>query len=44
MSGISSIYILDHKNRVIISRAYRADVPSNIHDIFNSKLLEIDES
>ena len=43
MSGISGIYILDHKGRVLINRSYRADLPINIHDIFNKKLLEYDE-
>ena len=32
MSGISSIYILDQKGKVLITRAYRADVPLNIHE------------
>ncbi len=43
MSGISAVYILDHKGRVLISRSYRGDLPINIHDIFNKKLLEYDE-
>ncbi len=43
MSGISAIYILDHKGRVLITRSYRGDLPVNIHDIFNKKLLEYDE-
>lgn len=41
--GLSSIYILDQKGRVLISRAYRADVPYNAHEIFQKKLLELDE-
>lgn len=44
MSGISSIYILDQKGKVLITRAYRADVPLNIHEKFNQKLLEFDET
>jgi AP-1 complex subunit mu len=44
MSGISSIYILDQKGKVLITRAYRADVALNIHEKFNQKLLEFDES
>jgi len=44
MSGISSIYILDQKGKVLITRAYRADVPLNIHEKFNQKLLEYDET
>lgn len=43
MSGISALYILDHKGRVLITRAYRADVPYNIHEKFNQKLIENDE-
>lgn len=43
MSGLSAIYILDHKGRVLITRAYRADVPYNIHEKFNQKLIENDE-
>mmetsp|Transcript_26607 Transcript_26607/g.30787 ORF Transcript_26607/g.30787 Transcript_26607/m.30787 type:complete len:431 (-) Transcript_26607:38-1330(-) len=44
MSGISSIYILDQKGKVLITRAYRADVPNNIHERYNQKLLEFDET
>jgi AP-1 complex subunit mu len=44
MTGISSIYILDQKGKVLITRAYRADVPLNIHEKFNQKLLEFDET
>jgi hypothetical protein len=43
MSGISAIYILDKKGRVLISRAFRSDFPSNIQDIFNKKIMEYDE-
>ena len=32
MSGISAVYILDQKGKVLITRAYRADVPTNIHE------------
>ena len=32
MSGISALYILDQKGKVLITRAYRADVPTNIHE------------
>ena len=41
--GISSIYIMDQKGRVLISRAYRADVPYRAHEIFQSKLIGLDE-
>jgi AP-1 complex subunit mu len=44
MSGISSLYILDQKGKVLITRAYRADVPLNIHEKFNQRLLEFDET
>ena len=32
MSGISAVYILDQKGKVLITRAYRTDVPTNIHE------------
>ena len=32
--GISALYILDKKGRVLISRNFRSDIPANIHDIF----------
>lgn len=41
--GISSIYILDLKGRILISRAYRADVPSNVNEIYQKKILETDD-
>jgi len=43
MLGISSIFILDQKGRVLITRAYRSDLPVNIYETFNKKLLEYDE-
>lgn len=43
MCGISAIYILDKKGRVLISRHFRPDLPSNIYDTFNKKILEFDE-
>ena len=43
MCGISAIYILDKKGRVLISRHFRPDLPGNIYDIFNKKILEYDE-
>ena len=43
MSGISAFYILDHKGRVLITRAFRADISPNIPDVFNKKMLEYDE-
>lgn len=44
MSGISAFYILDHKGRILIARSYRGDVPNNIHEKFNLKLIEQDET
>lgn len=41
--GISSIYILDLKGRILISRAYRADVPVNANELYQKKILELDE-
>lgn len=43
MSGISSIYILDNKGRVIISRCYKDDVSHTVLDTFNSKLIEFSD-
>ena len=43
MCGISAIYILDKKGRVLISRHFRPDLPTNIYDVFNKKILEYDE-
>ncbi len=43
MSGISSIYILDNKGRVLITRAYRDDVSHSVLDVFNSKLIEFND-
>ena len=40
MSGISAIYILDNKGRVLISRLYKANMSPAIIDTFNSKLIE----
>ena len=41
--GISSIYIMDHKGRVLIHRAYRADVPYGCYEVFQRRVLEFDE-
>ena len=41
--GISSIFILDLKGRILISRAYRADVPANANEAYQKKILEMDE-
>jgi hypothetical protein len=38
--GISSIYILDQKGRVIITRDYRDDIPITVIEKFNQKLIE----
>ena len=43
MLGISCIYILDIKGRVLITRSYRQDLPNNIYETFNKKVLEFDE-
>jgi AP-1 complex subunit mu len=43
MCGISAIYVLDKKGRVLISRHFRPDLPTNIYDTFNKKILEYDE-
>lgn len=43
MTGISSIYIMDQKGRVLIARAYRADVPYSTNENFQDKILALDE-
>ena len=43
MSGISAIYFLDRKGRVIIFRNYRGEVDQNISEGFIDKVLELDE-
>ena len=40
MSGISALYILDNKGRVLISRSYRSNISSSVIDTYNSKLIE----
>ncbi len=42
--GISSIYILDLKGRVLITRSYRGDLSTEIYDNYNQKILEFDEN
>ena len=44
MSGISAVYILDNKKRVLISREYRGDISEAINEVFSKKLLELDEN
>jgi AP-1 complex subunit mu len=43
MRGISAVYILDRKGKILVTRAYRNDVPHNSNDIFNQKIIEFDE-
>ena len=42
-SGISAIYFLDQKGKIIISRDYRGETNSTITDKFQRKVLELDE-
>ena len=44
MSGISAVYFLDRKGRVIIFRNYRGEVDQNISEGFIDKVLELDEN
>ena len=41
--GISAIYFLDQKGKIIISRDYRGETGANITDKFQRKVLEQDE-
>lgn len=44
MSGVSAIYFLDRKGRVIIFRNYRGEVAQDISEGFCSMVLELDEA
>jgi AP-1 complex subunit mu len=44
MSGISAIYFLDRKGRVIIFRNYRGEVDEDISEGFTDEVLELDEA
>ncbi len=44
MSGISGIYILDKKGKVLIQRRYRSDIPTSTYDIFNKAMKKVDET
>ena len=44
MSGISAIYFLDRKGRVIIFRNYRGEVDKDISEGFIDEVLELDEA
>ena len=44
MSGISAIYFLDRKGRVIIFRNYRGEVDQDISEGFIDEVLELDEA
>eukprot|EP01100_Stratorugosa_tubuloviscum_P007343 TRINITY_DN305_c7_g1_i1.p1 TRINITY_DN305_c7_g1~~TRINITY_DN305_c7_g1_i1.p1 ORF type:complete len:458 (+),score=179.70 TRINITY_DN305_c7_g1_i1:100-1374(+) len=43
MAGLSALFILDSKGKLLISRNYRGDVPTNIAEKFMNKLLEEEE-
>ena len=44
MSGISAIYFLDRKGRIIIFRNYRGEVDQDISEGFINEVLELDEA
>ena len=44
MSGISAIYFLDRKGRIIIFRNYRGEVDQDISEGFIDEVLELDEA
>ena len=44
MSGISAIYFLDRRGRIIIFRNYRGEVNQDISDNFIQQVLELDEA
>lgn len=43
MSGISGVYILDNKKRVLISRDYLGDLPANTMEHLSSLLMDQEE-
>ena len=42
-TGASAIIFLDHKGKIIIKRDYRGDVPANISERFQKKVLDVEE-
>ena len=44
MSGISAVYFLDRKGRVIIFRNYRGEVAQDISEGFTNEVLELEEA
>ena len=44
MSGISAVYFLDRKGRIIIFRNYRGEVDQDISEGFCNEVLELDEA
>jgi AP-1 complex subunit mu len=43
MSGISAIYFLDRKGKIIIFRNYRGEVVQDISESFQNQVLQLDE-
>jgi AP-1 complex subunit mu len=44
MAGASAVFILDMKGKVIISRDYRGEVPMNIKERFQHRVIDADDS
>lgn len=44
MSGISALYFLDRKGKIIIFRNYRGEVDQDISENFCKEVLELEES
>ena len=44
MSGISAVYFLDKKGKIIIFRNYRGEVDQDISECFCSHVLELEEA
>ena len=42
MSGISGIYLIDKKGKVLVQRRYRSDIPSSTYDVFNKAMKKVD--
>jgi AP-1 complex subunit mu len=43
MSGISAIYFLDRKGKIIIFRNYRGEVVQDISECFQNQVLQLEE-
>jgi AP-1 complex subunit mu len=43
MSGISAIYFLDRKGKIIIFRNYRGEISQDVSECFQNQVLQLEE-